>query len=69
MKAPEDKVGIAIIKLHRLLKSGISDRDFRKEGKVILNLLIAERTYDKTLYIKQLQEEVDKFRTIKKLLK
>jgi len=64
-----DKTGITVIKLHNLMKSGISDREFRKQAKVILNLFVAERTYDKSLYIKKLQEEVNDFRTIKKLLK
>lgn len=69
MKASADKVGITVIKLQRLFKEGKSDRDFRKEAKVILNLLVAERTYDKSLVIKRLQEEVNDFRTIKRLLK
>jgi hypothetical protein len=69
MKAQSDKVGIAVIKLQRLFEQGLSDRDFRKEAKVILNLLVAERTYDKVLYIRKLEEEVKDYRTLKKLLK
>lgn len=69
MRPSADQIGITAIKLRRLKEENLNDREFYKKSKIILSELVSIKTNSQKDYIKRLEEEVEKYRTLKRLLK
>lgn len=67
-KMERDITGIAIVEIRRLAKKGLSDRDFNKSCRAILEKLIFDKTNRNEVYIKSLEEKVNDFKEVKRLL-
>ena len=66
----KDNIGIATVKIHHLYKDKtLTDREFRKKTKEILNKFRDEVLNDNKEYIKKLQVSVNELETIKRILK
>lgn len=64
-----DIVGLTIIKIQRLTKLKKTDRVMRKELRSELNTLVQHQLQVQKQRVQRLEEEVKKFREVKKLLK
>lgn len=67
-KIERDITGIAVTEIRRLVKKGLSDKDFNKACRPILEKLIFDKTNRNEIYIKSLEEKVNDFREVKRLL-
>lgn len=65
----EDLLGITVIKIKNLSKENYPDKKFRFLLRQELEILKSKIQENEKTYIQQLRNEVEQFRTIKKLLK